>query len=82
MIKLTRLGGEEFLLNADLIRYVEARPDTFITLTIGDRVVVEESMDEVLRRAIDYQREKHMIPQATRVSGPGNRDSGLSTRAW
>src|SRR5689334_19624460 len=33
MIKLTRLGGEVFVLNADLIRYVEARPDTFITLT-------------------------------------------------
>jgi len=31
MIKLTRLGGEPFVLNADLIRYVEARPDTFIT---------------------------------------------------
>jgi flagellar protein FlbD len=62
MIKLTRLGGEEFILNADLIRYVEARPDTFITLTIGDRVVVEESMDEVVRRAVEYQRSKHMIP--------------------
>jgi flagellar protein FlbD len=64
MIKLTRLGGEAFVLNADLIRYVEERPDTFITLTIGDRVVVEESMDEVLRRAVEYQRSKHMIPEA------------------
>ncbi len=62
MIQLTHLGGEPFLLNADLIRYVEARPDTFITLNAGDRVVVEESMDEVLRRAIDYQRAKHLIP--------------------
>ena len=64
MIKLTRLGGEEFVLNADLIRYIEARPDTFITLTIGDRVVVEESMDEVLRRSVEYQRSKQMIPLA------------------
>jgi flagellar protein FlbD len=62
MIKLTRLGGEEFVLNADLIRYVESRPDTFITLTHGDRVVVQEAMDEVLRRAIEYQRAKHLIP--------------------
>jgi uncharacterized protein YlzI (FlbEa/FlbD family) len=29
MIKLTRLGGEEFILNAELIRYVESRPDTW-----------------------------------------------------
>ena len=33
MIKLNRLGGEPFVLNAELIRYVEARPDTYITLT-------------------------------------------------
>jgi len=64
MIKLTRLGGEEFILNADLIRYIEARPDTFVTLTVGERVVVTESMDEVMRRAIEFQRSKHMLPQA------------------
>jgi flagellar protein FlbD len=62
MIKLTRLGGETFVLNADLIRYVEAHHDTFITLTSGDHVVVQESMDEVLERAIEYQRAKSMFP--------------------
>ncbi len=62
MIKLTRLRGEPFILNADLIRYVEARPDTFITLTSGERLVVTESMDEVLRRAVAYQQAKQMIP--------------------
>ena len=62
MIKLTRLGGEDFILNADLIQYVESRPDTFVTLTSGERVVVGESMDEVLRRAVAYQQTKHMIP--------------------
>ena len=62
MIKLTRLGGEAFILNADLIRYVEARPDTFVTLTTGERVVVLESMDEVLARAVRYQQTKYLIP--------------------
>ena len=42
MIKLTRLDGESFILNAELIKYVEARPDTFITLVGGDRIVVSE----------------------------------------
>jgi len=65
MIKLTRLGGEAFILNADLIKYVEARPDTFITLVPGERLVVEESPDEVLRRALEYQRAKYLIPTAT-----------------
>lgn len=62
MIKLTRLGGEPFILNAELIKYVEARPDTFITLTTGDKMVVMETTDEVLRRAVMYQQTKHLIP--------------------
>ena len=62
MIRLTRLGGEAFILNAELIVYVERRPDTFITLTTGERIVVAESMDEVLRRAVSYQQAKHLIP--------------------
>ena len=62
MIKLTRLDGEPFVLNADLIRYVERRPDTFVTLTSGDRIVVSESMDEVIRKAVEYQQQKHFMP--------------------
>jgi flagellar protein FlbD len=65
MIRLTRLGGEPFVLNAELICYVEARPDTFITLTTGERLVVTEPMDEVLRRAVAYQQAKHLIPPPT-----------------
>jgi flagellar protein FlbD len=66
MIKLTRLGGEPFILNAELIQYVEARPDTFITLRGGERLVVVEPPDEVLRRAVEYQQSKHLIPPPRR----------------
>jgi len=78
MIKLTRLGGEAFILNADLIEYVEERPDTFITLTTGARLVVAESMDEVLRRAVVYQQAKHMVPPpaATRPADQSRTESG------
>ena len=63
MIKLTRLDGEAFVLNADLIKYVEQRPDTFITLMSNDRIVVGESPEEVMDRVIDYQRQKRLIPE-------------------
>ncbi len=66
MIKLTRLNDEVFVLNAELIRYVESRGDTFITLTGDERLVVKESMDEVMRRAIEYQRAKYLIPPPAR----------------
>jgi flagellar protein FlbD len=62
MIKLTHLSGDPFILNAELIRYVEARPDTYITLTSGDRVVVREGMDDVVERAVAYQQSKHLVP--------------------
>lgn len=62
MIKLTRLDGEPFILNADLIRYVESRPDTFITLVGGDRIVVREGMDEVVEKAVRYQQTKFLFP--------------------
>ncbi len=62
MIALTQLGGEAFVLNAELIRFVEKCPDTFITLTNGERVVVRESMQEVVDKAVSYQQSKHLIP--------------------
>jgi flagellar protein FlbD len=66
MIRLTRLNGERFLINAELIKYVEERPDTFLTLTTNDRVVVRESMDDVLAGVLAYQRSKALVPAASR----------------
>ena len=63
MIRLSHLNGEPFVLNAELIRYVEQRPDTFITLTSGERLVVKQSMDEVMRLALEYQQQKHLMPR-------------------
>lgn len=64
MIKLTRLSGEPLILNADQIRYVEARPDTYVTMVDGDRIIVAEPMDEVMRRAVEYQQTKMLIPSS------------------
>ncbi|MBL4885072.1 MAG: flagellar FlbD family protein [Planctomycetaceae bacterium] len=62
MIKLTRLNGEQFVLNAELIRYIESRPDTFITLTTDDRVIVQESVDDVIQKSVNYSRTIRTIP--------------------
>lgn len=56
MIVLTRLNGEQFVVNADLVRTVEERPDTIITLINGDRLLVKEPMESVVERAIEYGR--------------------------
>lgn len=62
MIKLRKLTGEPFLLNAEHIRSVESLPDTYVTLTTGERIVVLDSLDEVMQKAVDYQRSKWLLP--------------------
>ena len=53
MICLTRLNGEPFALNPDLIERVEAHPDTVISLNDSARFLVRESLPEVLRAIRD-----------------------------
>ena len=55
MIRVTRLNGEHFALNADLIERVEGHPDTVITLLEGNKYVVAESVDQVIREIRDYR---------------------------
>jgi len=59
MIKLTRFKTKdhEFALNAELIETVEETPDTVITLVNGNKVIVEESLDDIIRLVIEYRRE-------------------------
>ena len=60
MIKVTRLNGKEFVVNADLIQYLEETPDTIITLVNHEKIVVKEKADEVIRRVIEYNRSVRM----------------------
>jgi flagellar protein FlbD len=55
MITVTRLDGSEYLLNADLIEFVEAKPDTHITLLTGKKLVVRESAAEVAARVVGFR---------------------------
>ncbi|MFN3485363.1 MAG: flagellar FlbD family protein [Planctomycetota bacterium] len=56
MIKVTRLNGKEFVVNAELIQYVEETPDTVITLVNHEKLVVKEPVNEVIRRVVEYRR--------------------------
>ncbi|MCD6364227.1 MAG: flagellar FlbD family protein [Synergistetes bacterium] len=56
MIKLTRLNGKEFVVNADLIETIESTPDTVVTLVNEHRYVVKESVDDVVKKVIEYKR--------------------------
>jgi flagellar protein FlbD len=44
------------LVNADLIEFVEALPDTIITLTTGKKVLVRETPHEIIARVLQFRR--------------------------
>jgi flagellar protein FlbD len=56
MIALTRLNGQQFVLNAEKIRYIEATPDTVVCCDTGEKMMVKETLAEVMRKAIEYSR--------------------------
>jgi flagellar protein FlbD len=55
VIRLTRLNGEHFVLNAELIQRVEGHPDTVITLLDDTKYVVTEGVDAVVASVLHYR---------------------------
>jgi len=56
MIHLTRLSRISLVLNAELIESIEVTTDTVISLTTGQKLVVLESAEEVVKRVVEYRR--------------------------
>lgn len=64
MIKLTKFNSDVnkkgvFILNAEIIETIEETPDTVITLVNSKKLIVDEPMDEVVRRVMAYRRALH-----------------------
>ena len=57
MIEVTRLNDKKLLINAELIEKVEESPDTVITLTSGNKVIVKESRQEIKNLVVLYKKE-------------------------
>ncbi len=56
MIHLTRLNHIPMVLNSDLIEHIEITPDTVITLTSGQKIMVLEGITEVVERVVEFRR--------------------------
>jgi flagellar protein FlbD len=61
MIKVTRLNGKEFIINAEQIITVESTPDSVITLRGGDKYVVLETVDEIMKKSLEYGRSLRLL---------------------
>ena len=56
MIKVTRLNDSELVINDDLIEFVESTPDTIVSLTTGKKIMVKESIEEIINRVAEFKR--------------------------
>ena len=64
MIMLTKINRASIAVNSDMIEFIEETPDTVITMTNNDRIVVQESTAEIIKRVVRYRR---MISSAVRL---------------
>ena len=61
MIILSKLNNQEFAVNSDLIETIEQTPDTVVTMTTGNKYVVRETQEEIIRRIIQYKRKIYLV---------------------
>jgi flagellar protein FlbD len=56
MIFVTRINDRDVLVNCDQIEMVEEAPDTTITTITGKKVIVRDTVNEVLEKIVTYKR--------------------------
>ena len=81
MIYVTRLNHKPLVLNSDLIEQIEMTPDTVISLTTGEKIMVLESSEELVEKVVNFRRSiaagpPGPVPPANKVA-PGEPDGRL-----
>ena len=71
MIPLTRISGQPFVLNCDLIERVDCTPDTVVSLVDGKKYVVTESLSEVVTAVRRHRGEVIALSSAITVDPSG-----------
>ncbi|MCL2171239.1 MAG: flagellar FlbD family protein [Defluviitaleaceae bacterium] len=59
MITVTRLNDKEMVVNCELILSIEANPDTTITTTTGLKLIVKESVEDIIAKTKEYKKYIH-----------------------
>jgi flagellar protein FlbD len=53
---LTRLNSDPVVVNSDQIECVESTHDTVLSMVSGHKLLVQESMDEVIAKVVEFRR--------------------------
>lgn len=56
MIEVSKINGKSVLVNPDLIRFIEATPDTVLIFTDGERLMVQDRPDDLVQKIIRFRK--------------------------
>ena len=56
MILVKKINGDEIVVNCDLIQTIEFMPHAVLSLTTGEKIIIDETRDDLLRKIIEYKR--------------------------
>ena len=69
MIKCKKINGQTIYINAELIEFIEETPDTIVSTTTGKKILVLDTVQEVIEEMIKYKR---MIFEGTTINLSGS----------
>jgi len=55
MITVTKINDRDIIVNCDLIELIESTPDTTLTTTTGRKIIVLNTVDEILAKVVAYK---------------------------
>jgi flagellar protein FlbD len=60
VIKLTRLNNHLVVINPDHIGWADATPDTTLFLIGGEKIIVRETLDELIEHVVEFRKRVRM----------------------
>ena len=56
MIVVKKINGQEIIVNCDLIEMIEFSPHAVMSLTSGEKIIVDETREDILQKVLEYKR--------------------------
>ena len=56
MILVKKINQQEIIVNCELIQTIEFLPHAIITLVNGEKIIIDETAESIIRKVIDYKR--------------------------
>jgi flagellar protein FlbD len=57
MIEVERVNGNKMLINPDLIKFIEVTPDTVVTFTDGEKIILRTKPDDIVRSIVLFRKQ-------------------------